>query len=127
MTQRKWETTDGWSVLAGWDRPLHHFFVSIDRQCRACNGDGGFGLEPNDADMCGKCQGEGNEYLFNNLSDTTGMTDLLGGMSIDQVKRVLDDKLTQYPQSVLSDLVGDQIANAGNHIQVYDTVGAAKQ
>lgn len=125
MTQRKWTTNDGWDVLTGWDRPLQHFFVNIDRVCRNCGGQGGFGDEPNDADQCPVCEGTGTEYLFNNLEDEEH-TDPMGGMTIDQVRWVLDHKLTAYPEGLLAALVVDQVANMGNLIQDYEAYGEAK-
>lgn len=123
MTQRKWETLDGWSVLTGWDRPLQYFFVSINRACQACNGDGGFGVAEDESDVCGKCEGSGDEYLFNNLSDTTGYTDAYGGMTLTNVKRVLDEKLTTYPADVLLGLQQDKAGDVGNFIETYPTQG----
>jgi hypothetical protein len=126
MTQRKWTTTDGWNVLTGWDRPLQHFFVSIDRECVRCDGNGGFGDEPNDADTCPVCNGQGNEYLYNNLEDTK-YTDAMGGMTIEQVKTVLELKLTKYPAGLLEALILDQEFNAGNLIQEYEPYGEEKE
>jgi len=127
MTQYMWSTTDGWNVLVGWDRPLQHFFATIDRKCRKCDGNGGFGEEPNDADMCPVCNGEGVEYLFNNLNDNTGMTDAMGGMTIDQVRQVLLSKLTVYQEGVLGMLILDEAANAGNRQVKWESYGKARE
>jgi hypothetical protein len=127
MTQYKWPTTDGWEVLVGWDRPLQHFFVNIDRVCRSCHGDGGFGLEPNDADICGRCNGRGTEYLFNNLDDKTGMTDAMGGMTLEQVRLVLTEKLTVYQEGVIGMLILDQVGNVGNKIVTFEPYGEERK
>jgi hypothetical protein len=127
MTQYKWETTDGWNVLVGWDRPLQHFFLDIGRDCPACQGDGGFGLEPNDADICGTCNGRGTEYLFNNLDDDTGMTDAMGGMTIEQVRLVLLEKLTAYQEGVLGMLILDEAGNVGNKITEFEPYGQVRK
>lgn len=131
MTQRKWNTEDGWSVLTGWDRPLQHFFVTIDRECGGCDGEGivtdGFGGTPEDPRDCNTCDGEGIEYLFNNLNDNTGLTTILGGMSLDQVKAVLDQKLTWYPDTLIGDLATDKANNAGNQVDTYATRGVEKE
>lgn len=113
-------------MLTGWDRPLQHFFLNIDRTCTKCGGEGGFGEEPNDADMCDACEGSGTEYLFNNLSDTTGMTDQLGGMRRDTIKHVLEQLLTWYPPTLMGDLATDHANNAGNMIETYETRGTAR-
>jgi hypothetical protein len=126
MTQRKWQTTDGWDVLTGWDRPLQHFFVNIDRPCRNCDGQGGFGDEPNDADQCPVCEGTGTEYLYNNLEDTQ-YTDPMGGMTIDQVRTVLELKLTKYPEGLIGALILDQVGNIGNFIQQMEPYGEEKK
>lgn len=127
MTQRKWKTLDGWEVLCGWDRPLQHFFVNIDRQCGGCDGTGdvtdGFGGTPDYPRDCTTCEGTGIEYLFNNLDDKTGMTDAMGGMTIDQVKMVLEQKLTKYQEGILGALIMDQVGNVGNLVQVYEPCG----
>jgi hypothetical protein len=119
MSQYLWDTTDGWSVLVGWDRPLQHFFVSIDRVCSNCKDEG--------YEDCPKCDGRGTEYLFNNLDDNTGMTDHMGGMSIDQVRRVLLDKLTVYQEGVLGMLILDQAANVGNKQIRFEPYGAERK
>ena len=125
LTQRTWETTDGWDVLTGWDRPLQHFFVNIDRKCRNCDGQGGFGEEPNDADQCPVCEASGTEYLFNNLADKE-YCDTWGGMSLDQVMQVLHLKLTSYPESLLARLTVDRLQNLGNEVSSYETQGEAR-
>ena len=121
MTQRKWTTTDGWEVLTGWDRPLQYFFVSIDRTCRACNGAGEV-----DEKLCQVCDESGTEFLFDNLGDTTGMTDKRGGMTIEQVAAVLDSKLTKVPHNLTYDLLADKAQNKGNEITDYGTLGEEK-
>jgi hypothetical protein len=130
MTQRKWTTTDGWSVLTGWDRPLQHFFVSIDRECGGCDGEGiitdGFGGAEDDPRDCTTCEGTGNEYLYNNLEDTKH-TDAMGGMTIEQVKTVLELKLTKYPEGLLEALILDQAGNIGNLVQEYEPYGEEKE
>lgn len=124
MTQRKWTTTDGWEVLTGWDRPLQHFFVNIDRECIACQG---AGERPEvGEEECKTCEGSGTEYLFNNLSDTK-FTDPMGGMTIVQVQQVLELKLTQHPQSLVADLMLDKRNNVGNFSQQYGVLGEAKE
>ena len=127
MTQRKWQTLDGWDVLCGWDRPLSHFFVNIDRKCTNCDGNGGFGDEPNDADTCPVCEGSGTEYLFNNLDDKTGMTDVMGGMSIYQVRMVLEKYLTKYQEGIIGALILDQAGNVGNLIVEMEPYGLGIQ
>lgn len=126
MTQRKWTTTDGWEVLTGWDRPLSHFFVNIDRECTGCDGNGGVndgqaGEEDRD---CTTCEGSGTEYLFNNLSDTQ-YTDFSGGMSMDQVKAVLQLKLTAWPAGLFERLANDKANNVGNDVVHFGTLGKA--
>ena len=127
MTQRKWQTLDGWEVLTRWDRPLQHFFVNIDRKCTNCDGNGGFGDEPNDADTCPVCEGSGTEYLFNNLDDKTGMTDVMGGMSIYQVRMVLEKYLTKYQEGIIGALILDQAGNVGNLIVDMEPYGLGIQ
>jgi hypothetical protein len=118
VTQRKWTTEDGWEVLTGWDRPLQHFFVNIDRTCRACNGAGEI-----DEKLCQVCDESGTEYLFNNLSDTSGLTDKWGGMSIENVAHVLSTKLTHVPDNLMWDLMVDKSKNSGNEVKHYGTMG----
>jgi hypothetical protein len=127
MTQRKWRTTDGWEILCGWDRPLSHFFVNIDRECTGCDGNGGVndgqaGEEDRD---CTTCEGSGTEYLFNNLSDTK-YTDSMGGMSIEQVAQVLNEKLTAVPHTLTFDLMADKAHDVGNFVKHYGTLGEEK-
>lgn len=129
MTQRKWQTEDGWDVLTGWDRPLSHFFVDIERTCVKCNGNGGSGEEPNDADMCPVCNGSGSEWLFNNLDHNGPYTihNSMGGMTIEQVKNVLEAMLTWYPPTLIGDLLQDKRNNVGNLIETYMTKGTQRQ
>jgi hypothetical protein len=126
MTRREWNTEDGWEVACGWDRPLQHFFIDISRKCRNCDGQGGFGEEPNDADQCPVCEGQGTEYLFNNLTDNTGMTDRMGGMTIEQVKQVMEKYLTKYQEGILGALILDEVGNVGNLVQHYEPYGMEK-
>ena len=129
MTQRKWQTLDGWEVLCGWDRPLQHFFVSIDRTCTKCAGDGGncTNVLTGDFEECEACKGSGTEYLFNNLDDKTGMTDIMGGMSIDQVRMVLERYLTKYQEGIIGALILDQAGNVGNLIVEMEPYGLGIQ
>ncbi len=126
MTQRKWDTHDGWNVLTGWDRPLQHFFVTIDRECRQCGGSGDFG-EEQPTGACSVCGGEGNEYLFNNFEDTSGLTDMWGGMKLEDVAEVLSSKLTKIPEGLLNMLRYDQAHDMGNDIRHFGTLGEAKK
>jgi len=121
MTQRKWETTDGWEVLTGWDRPLQHFFVNIDRQCTGCQGSG---ERPEVGEYpCATCEGSGTEYLFNNLEDTSGLTDSLGGMTLENVKHILSIKVTAVPDGLYNMLRYDQAHDMGNDVRHFGTLG----
>ena len=121
MTQHKWNTTDGFEVLAGWDRPLQHYFLQISRTCSGCHGEG----ETETGAECFNCGGRGEQFAFDNLSDTE-FTDVLGGMSIDQITAALTKHLTVWPQQFLNDVVVDRIHNVGNQITTYDAVGSVK-
>jgi hypothetical protein len=125
MSQRLWNTEDGWKVLTGWDRPLQHFFLNIDRICRGCNGSGELGEKPND--ICPVCGSRGEEFLFDNLGDETGLSNPLGGMSLDTVKLVLEQKLTWYPPTLMADLAADRANNAGNQIERYENRGEERK
>jgi hypothetical protein len=114
MTRRTWDTNDGWECAAGWDRPLQHFFFDIQRQCRNCDGQGGFSDEPNDADQCPVCEGQGIEYLFNNLMDEEGLADAMGGMKLEQVQLALGRYLTEWPEGLVGALILDELGNIGN-------------
>lgn len=127
MSQYKWDTLDGWSVLCGWDRPLSHFFVNIDRECRKCKAAWEAWELDESTHPCSVCEGSGTEYLFNNLDDKTGMTDAMGGMSIDQVRLVLTDKLTAYQEGVLGMLILDQAGNVGNKIINFEPYGEERK
>ena len=125
MTQRKWQTLDGWEVLTGWDRPLQHFFVNIDRTCIHCDG---AGEAPEVGEYpCTYCNGSGTQYLFNNLDDKTGMTDVMGGMSIYQVRMVLEKYLTKYQEGIIGALILDQAGNVGNLIVEMEPYGLGIQ
>jgi hypothetical protein len=121
MTQRLWTTEDGWTVLTGWDRPLQHFFVNIDRICHRCLGRG-----ETDERICVACDGNGNEYLFNNLDAPKGYTDAMGGMTIEQVAQVLSEKLTLVPDMLLTQLRDDKALNRGSERNTYGVLGKAK-
>jgi len=118
MTRRTWDTNDGWECAAGWDRPLQHFFFDIQRECGGCDGTGqvtdGFGGTPEDPRDCTTCEGQGIEYLFNNLTDDTGLTDPMGGMKLEQVQRALERHLTAWPEGLVGALILDELGNIGN-------------
>jgi hypothetical protein len=125
MTQRKWKTEDGWQVLTGWDRPLSHFFVNIDRGCRGCDGEGIItdatgGPEGRE---CTTCEGSGTEYLFNNLDDNSGMTDRMGGMTLENVMYVLSITVTKTPVGLMERLRLDKSWEVGNDVTDYGVLG----
>jgi len=127
MTQRKWETTDGWEVLCGWDRPLQYFFLDIGRKCRDCDGQGYGQFEGQEETECVQCGGRGREYLFNNLDEPEGdLVDDEGGMTVRQVMRVLDTRLTSYPDGIENGLFSDEANDIGNFVKTYPVQGAAK-
>lgn len=127
MTQHRWQTTDGFEVLAGWDRPLQHYFFQVSRRCPSCAGTG----ETETGAECIMCAGRGDQYVFDNLDAadkpiTRMLTDPLGGMSIEQVKLVMVKFLTAWPDEFVASVAMDARNNIGNQIYTYDTVGTVK-
>jgi len=124
MTQHNWRTTDGFEVLAGWDKPLQHYFVSISRNCPSCKGDG----ETETGAVCIMCAGRGEQFLFDNLDprQSQGYTDALGGMNIQQVAAVLNKYLTRWPDNVLHEMMAESAVNEGNKVVRHEDVGAIK-
>jgi hypothetical protein len=125
MTQRTWTTEDGWQVLTGWDRPLQHFFLQISRECTKCGGDGSI-LDNYIENDCDACKGRGEQFLFDNLSDKTGMTNRMGGMSLNQIASVLQSNLTAYPKDILKFLLDDCRRDLSNARAVHETIGRVK-
>lgn len=113
VTQRTWKTIDGWEVLTGWDRQLQHYFLQISRACTNCGGDGSV-IRDYAEQECGACEARGQEFLFSNLDDKTGMTDIHGGMSQSQIVLVLEKYLTDWPDQVIAVLGNDRHNNLGN-------------
>jgi hypothetical protein len=130
ITQHKWQTIDGFEVLAGWDRPLSHYFFQISRKCRGCGGEGSGQFEGQEDIECLDCYGRGEQFVFDNLdarsSGDLDSTDFMGGMTIAQVKKVLEKYLTAWPPKFLETIGYDAVANVGNQIYSYDTVGTVK-
>lgn len=109
MTRRSWKTEDGWNVACGWDRPLQHFFLDIGKDCTKCEGEGT--LE-DDVD-CVDCKGAGETWLFNNLTDKK-YVGTVGGMKIEDVLDELVKYVTDFPATLIYDLLGDWRHNKGN-------------
>jgi len=121
MTQHRWQTTDGFEVLAGWDRPLQHYFFQISRLCPSCVGTG----ETETGATCFTCGGRGEQYLFDNL-DAKEFTDALGGMTIANVQKVLEKYLTNWPAQFLTGVRYDSLNDLGNQQYTYEPVGTVK-
>lgn len=98
MSQRTFTQGD-FDVFVGWDRPLQHFFLVVERH--------GASDEAKD-------QG----YAFSNLRDMP--RDRLGGMTLDEVRGVLKRLDIQPPPTLYDDLERDRLANAGNTRFDYD-------
>ncbi len=91
MTQRRWETRDGWDVLTGWDRPLSRFFLVISRGCPLGE--------------CSECRATGEHFLFDNLSSPKYPR---GNMTLKDVEHELNALLTTWPRAVLHSLANDK-------------------
>jgi len=125
MTQHRWNTQDGFEVMSGWDRPLQHFFFQISRRCPSCAGGG----ESETGAECFSCGGRGDQYIFDNLDahdKDPQATDIMGGMTISQVRRALEKHLTAWPPQFLDSVGIDALNNTGNQIYTYDPVGTVK-
>lgn len=76
-------------VLTGWDRPLQHFFLVVEKE----NAD--------------------DEYVYTNLNDP----DLpWGGMTIGQVTAKLAELSIPLPLTLVEELMSDQKCNVGNRL-----------
>jgi len=93
--------------------------------------------EPSDEDYdgseeknyCGNCEGQGEYFLFNNLSSQAhrdGLTDLLGNMSMAQVELVIAKYLTEIPPAWRDDILNDAAKQAEPIIKYYGQFGSIK-
>jgi len=121
LTQHRWDTLDGFQVLAGWDRPLQVYFFQISRMCPSCWGEG----ETETGAECFTCGGRGEQFVFDNLAAREFVSPM-GGMSLQQVEAAMSKYLTEWPTTVVPHLVADGVNNEGNAINKYDSVGTVK-
>jgi len=100
MTQRCWTSGD-YTIQAGWDRPLHYFYLVIDR------------VSTTDDDP-----------VYSNLTDP-----LRGpGLSLMDIHQILEAYQVAIPPTLFSDLAEDRRHNRGNREVDYDTgVGVLDQ
>jgi hypothetical protein len=121
MTQHRWNTTDGFEAMAGWDRPLRHFFFQVGKDCECV------ALEPEDPDEdynCDKCGGEGQLWVYENLRDKSLF---MGGMTLEQVQDRLQRYLTAWPAELVPNLTRDKANDVGNQITGYDPIGTVRE
>ena len=89
MSQRTF-TRGNLSVFAGWDRPLKYFFVVVER------------VDAKDDD-------EDEGYVFSNLRDRPPGK---AGMTLDEIRAVLDKHSITPPPSFYDDLAQDKVYNS---------------
>jgi len=83
MSQRKWNTEEGFEVLTGWDDPLRCFFLTIS----------------NGVDRDGETIVE-----FSNFDENL----FPAGLTTGEIKEELESRNIEYPQSLLKDLQRDR-------------------
>jgi len=82
-------------VTTGWDRPLQHHFLTVERQV------------------------DGEDLpLYCNMDDPA-LNTVMGGMTADMVIDKLEDLKIPYPEVLLHDLNDDKFHNRGNYIIKY--------
>jgi hypothetical protein len=96
MSQIKWDTTDGLEILTGWDRPLGHHFLLVERRVVLMDGS--------------------TDY------ETVYSADAWAGCSAAEVLGVLTRLGVRPPPDLLPLLHAHREANLGNEIVDYGVI-----
>lgn len=115
MSRHVWTATiDGqeWDAAAGWDRPVGHFFLTVQRTCPACTGTGRVATVVVGEDKpCLDCGETGTQTLFD--------SDALDGIPFSDIGFWLIDHHVPYPERLAFALRDDYAGDVGNVITHY--------
>ncbi len=100
------------TVLLGWDRPLGHYFMVIERDQPAPANEAGISEESDYEE----------EYLYSNLNEKNPFN-----KSMDYFKSKLEQFGIQVPAQMFVQIELDQLYNVGNRRVFYESDGSFKE
>ena len=125
MSQHHFETIHGSyriDVVLGWDRPLHHFFLWVERLNVPCNAPPAPGLAFADVEENSECDGPeepSEEFIYHNLDDTASM-----GAGLSYFRSKLAALGVIVPETMFTQVLRDKALNIGNRNVVYQPDGS---
>ena len=120
MSQHHFETVHGSNrvdVVLGWDRPLHHFFLWVERLGVPCNAPPAPELAFADAEESAEYDGPKEpleEFIYHNLDDTGSM-----GADLNYFRSKLAALGVTVPETMFTQVLRDKALNIGNRYVVY--------
>lgn len=134
MTRRQFHTVEeNLTIVAGWDRPLQHYFLGITAPCATCAGTGlkngvqlvAIGADPADHErdeLCQTCVGDGRLTAFDNLEDPRYRP--FGAMTLRNVRMELENRGIPLPERFFVTLLDDFLNDRGNEFRDFGTIEA---
>jgi len=108
-------------VLLGWDRPLGHYFMVIEKTAAA--------VASESASTAAQCEGDDDDdgddddgYLYSNLNELDPF-----GLSLDHFRGVLSDLGIQVPEQMFEQIELDSAMRVGNRHVWYQPDGSFKE
>jgi hypothetical protein len=114
MSQHYFEAThDGHrvTITLGWDRPLHHYFMLVEKPCITTG---------SESDL--HAENESEDIVYSNLNERNAFTN-----SLNYYKNKLDELGISVPTSMFEQVKSDQIFNVGNRCVCYEADGSFQE
>ncbi|MCP3024599.1 hypothetical protein [Cupriavidus basilensis] len=126
MSQHHFETVHGTNrvdVVLGWDRPLHHFFLWVERLNVPCNApqapELAFADVDEGSDPCDGSEERSEDFIYHNLDDTASM-----GAGLSYFRNKLAALGVTVPETMFTQVLRDKALNIGNRHVVYQADGS---
>jgi len=107
-------------VLLGWDRPLGHYFMVIEKIATVVVTELASGAQHRDGDD--DDEGDDDGYLYSNLNEVDPF-----GLSLDHFRGVLADLGIQVPEQMFEQVELDRDMRVGNRRAWYEPDGSFKE
>ncbi|MGT2460198.1 hypothetical protein ACU4GI_46800 (plasmid) [Cupriavidus basilensis] len=127
MSQHHFETVRGAipiDVVLGWDRPLHHFFLWVERlrspsAVAQADEPAMADAESRADDLADECEDTSEEFIYHNLDDSASVR-----ADLAYFRRKLDALGIKVPETMFDQVLHDKALNIGNRYVVYRPDGS---